>query len=317
MGTFEHYRTKLHHYRLNGSRYIEQLMEPTAETASGQGFPRILTQQEPWTWNMARSEEGPHPLTDSILFNNQIHALTLIERCVHRPKQIEETQSVMENLKLLDGLALLLDQHREGAVATSMKLTGSAFKLYWARNDNVESDSEKDYIHRILKHAQDRTEPWKILAECVLYTKERLVSKCQELAKLHRLSPENQQPTSQDFLHIANASGVLLEQEFRAMGVIDKGDSLVQHLDNFIRRIARVTTASSIEDLVAIILQAFNLCSRRRKLNIWFVDEAHHASVEHFQGFAAYLEAVRDLIRVVRNLWIKGYRTFEFEQVRT
>lgn len=101
------------------------------------------------------------------------------------------------------------------------------------------------------------------------------------------------------------------------MGVIGKGDSLVQHLDNFIRRIARVTTASSIEDLVAIILQAFNLYSRRRKLNIWFVDEAHHVSVEHFQGFAAYLEAVRDLIREVRNLWIKGYRTFEFEQVRT
>lgn len=177
---------------------------------------------------------------------------------------------------------------------------------------------KKVTCHRILKHAQDQTDPLKILAECVRYTKTRIVSKCQELAKLHRLSPEDQEPMSQNFLHMAKDSDEYrqLEQEFRAEGVIDKGDSLVRHLENFIRRIARVTNASSIEDLVAVIHRAFNLCSRRASLSIWIVDKAHKTSVEQFQGLAAYLDAVCDLTGEMRNLWIKGYRTFEFEQVR-
>lgn len=268
---------------------------------------------------MDPSEDRPHPLTDSTLFNNQIHALTLIERCAHRPTQSPVIRSVTENLKLLDSLALLLDQNQEGAVATSMKLTKSAFKLYWARDDNVENDLEIDYMHRMLKHAQDQTDLFKILVECIGYTKERVVSRCQELAKMHRLSPEDQRLMTEDFLYIDKDRKEYreLERDLRAEGVIDKYGLLVHYLDDFIRRIARVTSASSVEELVAIVHQAYNLCSRRHKLTIWIVYRAYHASVERIQGLAAYMDAVRDLIGEVRNLWTKGYRNFEFEQVRT
>jgi len=225
----------------------------------------------------------------------------------------------MENLKLLDGLALLLDQKQEGAVATSMQLTRTAFKLYWARNDNVESDLEKDYMHRMLKHAQDRTGPYDIAAECVGYTKERIVSRCQELASFFQLGPEDQRPMTQDLLCLAKDRDEYgeLEQELKAIGVIDKDGSLVQHLDDFIRRIARVTNASSIEDLVTVLRQAFGLCSRRHKLSIWMIDKAYQPSIEQFQGLAAYLDATFVLTGAVHNLWSKGYRTFEFEQVST
>ena len=200
-----------------------------------------------------------------------------------------------------------------------MKLTKTAFKLYWARNDNVESDREKDYMHKVLKLAQDRTNSFKILTECVGYTRERVLSRCQELAEMHRLSPEDQRVMSEDFLCKTKDRDEYreLEQDLKAEAVIDKDGSLLRHLDDFLRRIARVTNASSVEELVAIIHQAYNLCRRRHGLNIWMVYKAYHASVERLEGLAAYMDAVRDLIGELRHLWVKGYRAFEFEQVRT
>lgn len=268
---------------------------------------------------MERAEAGPHPLTDLALFNNQIYALTLIQRYSGYQLPCFGQYVAKENLKLLDSFALLLDQTQEGAVATSMQLTRSAIKLYWARDDNVQSDHEKDYMHRILKHAQDRTDPFNILVECVGYTKERIVSKCQKLAKVHWLSPESQRPMYEDFLCMEKDRDEYreLEQELKANDVIDKYGSLVQHLDDFIRRIGGVSSISTAEELVAITHQAYNLCSRRHKLSIWIVYKAYRDSVEGFQGLAAYMDAVRDLNGDLHNLWSKGYRTFEFEQVRT
>lgn len=268
---------------------------------------------------MERSGARPHPLTDLALFNNQIHALTLIQRYCYRPLPFLEHSHVRNNLKLLDSLALLLDQNQEGAVATSMQLTRSSFKLYWARNDNVQSDLEKGYMHKILKHAQDRTDFYQILIECVGHTKERIVSKCQELAKMHCLSPENQRLMSEDFLCIDKDRNEYrqLERELKAHGVIDKDGSFVQYMDKVLRCIARATNASSTVEIKAIVNGAYGLCSRRHKLSIWTVDKAYHSSVEQLEGLAAYMVAVRDLMREVRNLWNRGYRTFEFEQVST
>lgn len=269
-------------------------------------------------------------LTDATLFHYQIHALTLIDREVNlygEGAQHDDDSEVYyrargrcyscgQELKLLNGLALLLVQNPGDVVAVSTKLTPSGFVFYWARNDNLESDSEKDYIERILRLALQPGTLVKIRTEVVKHTKKNIVSRCQKLAKACEVGPQS------PWNHCSNVMSIKesrrgsedLEQECKDKGIFEQDGSLIAHVDGLVKRIAFATLDSSDFDLSMIILGAYELCNVVKGLDsvVKWPDR-----MRKLRNLAEYVDTTRQLRRQARKIWRRGYRRYELQQVRS
>jgi len=262
-----------------------------------------------------------HPIFDPSTFANQIHALSLLDihtdiqthRINHAANAHGPASTIHQQLSLLDGLALLLITRPSEVVATSMRLTPERFILYWARNDNQALQAERQYLNLLRKHAVGTTPAMDILPDIVDYTKRKIVSRCQKLARHYGLNQENQKLGVENLMNVdtRTVGYQRLEGQLKRRSVIKPERRLVDYLDALLRGIARVDTQAKTLNLAGIIGQAFELCTKEYKLEGLVVREQS----DRFRKLADYLDVISRFRMEMARLRSKGIREIRFEQV--
>ncbi len=262
------------------------------------------------------------PVFDEAMFANQIHAFSLLD--FHADIEMQSVNyaanaygpdtTISKHLSLLDGLALLLIKSpKSEVVATTMRLTSESFILYWARNDNQASQAEQQYMNLLRKYAEEQTPATEILPHVVDYTKRKIVSRCQKLAKHYELNQQNQKLDVQNIMNVDTRTLKYhqLEEQLKQRRIIKPDRRLVDYLDKFIRAIARVNAQAKTQNLAKIIGQAFELCTKVHKLES-LVDREQN---DKFRKLSDYLYAISHFQKEVSRLSSKGIREIRFEQV--
>jgi len=263
-----------------------------------------------------------HPIFDPEIFANQIHAFSLLDfRTDIQTQSVNYAANahgpdttIQKHLSLLDGLALLLTTSPgSDVVATSMRLTSEHVILYWARNDNQAPQAERQYMNLLRKLVEEHAPATEILPHVVDYTKRKIVSQCQKLAKQYGLSQQDQKLDVQNIMNVDTRTIAYqrLEAQLRQRSVIKPNRRLVDYLDALLRGIARVDAQAKTPNLASIIGQAFELCTKEHKLES-LVDRERN---DRFRKLSDYLSVISCLRMGMLRLSSKGIREIRFEQV--
>jgi len=271
---------------------------------------------------MADPSPSSEPMNEEQLLANQIHALSLIDfhaaiqqRSVNYAALSYESKSpVIKHISLLDGIALLLIRKpKKEVVATSFRFDPSCFTILWARNDGMAVEAETDYMNRLLQHAKAQTKPLEVLTPVIDYTKAKVISRCQKLAKEHGLSRQSQKLEVQNLLKLDTSATKYheLEQQLKQRKILQANRHLYEFLDNLLRGIARVGQQTSTPNLVKIISHAYELCTQQHKIGD-LVNRYHN---DKFRKLSDYFLTVCRFQHDVRYLLAKGYKDILFKQV--
>lgn len=271
---------------------------------------------------MADPTTSSGSVTDEEILANKIHALSLVdfhasiqERNVnYAALGYKSESSVIKHTCLLDGMALLLIREpKKEVAATSFRSDPAGFTIYWATNDNIVTSDRTDYMDRLLKHVKAQTPSLDILSLVVEYTKSKIISRCQKLAKAHQLSPQSQKLGEQNLpkLDTSTTKYLELEQQLKQREIIPADHHLYAFLDDLLRGIARVRQQASAPNLVMIISHAYELCAQQHKIGD-LISRRHNDKLRKLSDY--YLTVCR-FRREVRYLLAKGHKDILFKQV--
>ena len=134
--------------------------------------------------------------------------------------------------------------------------------IYVANNADSQLHAERQYMKKLLLHAQKGSSIDTILAEIIQYTKAKVVSRCRKILPVYDLSAANVLFDVNNMLHIGTEMPEYqqLEEQYRSRTDLDPSKSLVVALDAYLRHIGRKVISSEetlISDLVFIVQYAF------------------------------------------------------------
>ena len=255
---------------------------------------------------------------------NQIHALSLLDfdgediapeamvrnnpTTAYLASKLQGTQedpTIRKHMMLLDGLALILIRDaRTQVIATSWWITGLTCYFQYASNDNIASVEETSYINRLLNLAKDNTTDIKIILSLVIeYTKKKVISRGEKLAKFAGLKKEDLKPATKNLFGVNTASKEYLkiENRLRDEDLIGSSDTLYEIADTLLRDVAGAARSNS-QQLTQMADLAFDL----RERGFADINGIDKTLCDAFRKFADYGTLVVELTSEIRKMQSSG-----------
>jgi hypothetical protein len=184
---------------------------------------------------------------------NFVHGLSQLQFHLRSNKALpawsHAKQSERENVALLDGLALLLVFAPKGDIAaTTCWQTGSEVEVLWAKNQPVDDHDELAYIESLIQKAQGGARVADILEIAIPMCRDKILYRIKKLAKSFGIGRESQRQKEANLWQFDATKKPFqkLQATLEEKGFFT-GETTIQLLDGFTRRLGETTKTSSVK----------------------------------------------------------------------